>query len=91
MPSLFDPVQMGDLSLPNRIVIVPLNPDRAVAGLKPSRPTVEYYRQRTSVGLSIAEASRISPMGRDYLDTPGIHSAEQPRRSGRKDHRGIAG
>ena len=39
--------------------------------------TVEYYRQRASAGLIIAEASQISPMAQGYLDTPGIYSPEQ--------------
>lgn len=77
MPSLFDSIQMGDLALPNRIVMAPLTRNRAVAGLKPGELTVEYYRQRASAGLIIAEATQISPMGQGYLDTPGIHSPEQ--------------
>ena len=77
MPSLFDPVRMGDLDLPNRIVMAPLTRNRAVAGLKPGELTVEYYRQRASAGLIIAEATQISPMGQGYLDTPGIYSQEQ--------------
>ena len=77
MASLFDPIQMGDLPLPNRIVMAPLTRNRAVAGLKPGDLTVEYYRQRASAGLIIAEATQISPMGQGYLDTPGIHSPEQ--------------
>jgi N-ethylmaleimide reductase len=77
MPSLFDPVQMGELALPNRIVMAPLTRNRAVAGHKPGNLTVEYYRQRASAGLIIAEATQISPMGQGYLDTPGIHSPEQ--------------
>jgi N-ethylmaleimide reductase len=77
MPSLFDPIEMGDLHLPNRVVMAPLTRNRAVAGLKPGELTVEYYRQRASAGLIIAEATQISPMGQGYLDTPGIHSPEQ--------------
>ncbi len=77
MPSLFDPVQMDDLALPNRIVMAPLTRNRAVAGLKPGDLTVEYYRQRASAGLIIAEATQISPMGQGYLDTPGIHGPQQ--------------
>ncbi|MBK1645197.1 alkene reductase [Thiocapsa imhoffii] len=76
MPSLFDPIQMGDLALPNRIVMAPLTRNRAV-GLKPNELTVTYYRQRATAGLIITEATQISPMGQGYLDTPGIYSAEQ--------------
>lgn len=77
MPSLFDPVDIGGLSLANRIVMAPLTRNRAVAGLKPGPLTVEYYRQRASAGLIIAEATQISPMGQGYLDTPGIYSTDQ--------------
>lgn len=77
MPSLFDPIQMGDLALPNRVVMAPLTRNRAIAGLKPGDLTVEYYRQRASAGLIITEATQISQMGQGYLDTPGIYSPEQ--------------
>jgi 2,4-dienoyl-CoA reductase-like NADH-dependent reductase (Old Yellow Enzyme family) len=43
-----------------------------------ARPAdVEYYRQRATAGLIIAEASQISPLAQGYLDTPGIWSPEQ--------------
>ncbi len=76
MVSLFDPLQAGDLFLPNRIVMAPLTRNRS-PGLKPGSLSVEYYRQRASAGLIITEASQISPMGQGYLDTPGIYSDEQ--------------
>ena len=77
MRSLFDPIHLGQLTLPNRIVMAPLTRNRAGAGLAPGELTVEYYRQRASAGLIIAEATQISPMGQGYLDTPGIHSGQQ--------------
>jgi N-ethylmaleimide reductase len=77
MTTLFDPIQVGALELPNRIVMAPLTRNRAVAGLKPGALQVEYYRQRASAGLVISEATQISPMGQGYLDTPGIYSSEQ--------------
>ena len=77
MPSLFDPLRMGDIDLANRVIMAPLTRNRAVAGLKPGELTIEYYRQRASAGLIIAEATQISPMGQGYLDTPGIYSREQ--------------
>jgi len=77
MRSLFDPVQIGDIPLSNRIVMAPLTRNRAIDGLRPGPLTVEYYRQRASAGLIITEASQISPMGQGYLDTPGIYSPEQ--------------
>lgn len=76
MPSLFDPVKLGDIALANRIVMAPLTRNRAT-GNKPGPLAVEYYRQRATAGLIISEASQISPMGQGYLDTPGIHDAAQ--------------
>jgi len=77
MTSLFDPIKLGDISLANRFVMAPLTRSRAVEGLKPGPLTVEYYRQRATAGLIIAEATQISPMGQGYINTPGIYSPEQ--------------
>ena len=65
------------MALANRIVMAPLTRNRAIEGNKPGPLTVEYYRQRATAGLIIAEASPISPLAQGYLDTPGIWSAEQ--------------
>jgi len=77
MPSLFDPIKVGDIALANRIVMAPLTRNRAIEGNVPGALTVEYYRQRATAGLIVTEASQISPMAQGYLDTPGIHSPEQ--------------
>jgi N-ethylmaleimide reductase len=77
MNTLFDPIQIGDIALSNRIVMAPLTRNRAVTGNKPGPLTVDYYRQRGTAGLIIAEASPISPTAQGYLDTPGIWSPEQ--------------
>ncbi len=80
MSTLFDPIRLGDISLANRIVMAPLTRNRAPQQL-PNALMREYYRQRanpaTGAGLIISEATQISPQGQGYLDTPGIHSAEQ--------------
>ena len=76
MPSLFDPIRIGEITLANRIIMAPLTRNRAV-GLQPNELTVEYYRQRASAGLIIAEATQISAMGQGYLDTPGIYTSQQ--------------
>jgi len=71
---------MGDLDLPNRIVMAPLT--RMRAGSIDHVPTglqAEYYVQRASAGLIVAEATAISPDGFGYADTPGLWSAEQVR------------
>jgi len=77
MPTLFDPVRLGDLELSNRIVMAPLTRNRAVAGRVPSPLAVTYYAQRAEAGLIVSEATQISPLGQGYLDTPGIYSREQ--------------
>lgn len=76
MTTLFDPLQAGAIALANRVVMAPLTRNRS-PGTIPSDLNVEYYRQRASAGLIIAEATQISPMGQGYLDTPGIHSDAQ--------------
>jgi 2,4-dienoyl-CoA reductase-like NADH-dependent reductase (Old Yellow Enzyme family) len=77
MANLFDPLQVGDLHLPNRIIMAPLTRCRAAAGRVPNALMVEYYRQRATAGLIITEATSVTPMGVGYPDTPGIWSAEQ--------------
>ena len=77
MPTLFDPVKIGDWSLPNRIVMSPLTRCRSSAGRVPNDLMVEYYTQRASAGLIITEATSVDPMGVGYPDTPGIWSDEQ--------------
>ena len=77
MATLFDPVRVGEIDLANRIVMAPLTRNRAAAGQVPSELAVEYYRQRAGAGLIISEATQVCPEGQGYLDTPGIHSAEQ--------------
>jgi len=77
MPTLFDPIRVGDIDLANRVVMAPLTRNRAAPGQVPSALAVEYYRQRASAGLIISEATQVCPEGQGYLDTPGIHSAEQ--------------
>ncbi len=76
MPSLFDPIQIGDVPLDNRIVMAPLTRSRAGQDHSPTDLMVEYYRQRSSAGLIISEATQISPMGQGYLNTPGIYLPE---------------
>ncbi len=76
MPTLFDPVRLGDIELANRIVMAPLTRNRSPKQT-PHALTVEYYRQRASAGLLITEATQIRPDGQGYFDTPGIHTPEQ--------------
>ncbi len=77
MPTLFDPLVVGDLELPNRIILAPLTRCRASAGRVPNDLMVEYYTQRASAGLILTEATAVTPNGVGYVDTPGIWSDEQ--------------
>jgi N-ethylmaleimide reductase len=74
---LFRPIQLGALSLPNRIVMPALTRMRAGPGGVPTSLNAEYYGQRASAGLNITEATAISVQGHGYPQMPGIHTAEQ--------------
>jgi 2,4-dienoyl-CoA reductase-like NADH-dependent reductase (Old Yellow Enzyme family) len=78
MPSLHDPITIGDLKLANRIVMAPLTRTRASGpGRVPNALMAEYYAQRASAGMIITEATSVTPMGVGYPRTPGIWSDEQ--------------
>jgi len=77
MTGLFDTLKLGDLTLPNRIVMSPLTRCRSSEGRVPNDLMVEYYTQRASAGLIISEATSVTAMGVGYPDTPGIWSKEQ--------------
>ena len=74
---LFDPLQVGDLLLPNRVFMAPLTRSRAGAVRVPNALMAKYYEQRASAGLIISEATVVTPEGIGYADTPGIWSEEQ--------------
>lgn len=66
MSILFEPVCLGELQLANRIVMAPMTRSRADAGAVPSADMVEYYRQRASAGLIVAEGTAPSASGLGY-------------------------
>ena len=74
---LFQPFKLGDLTLPNRMVMAPLTRNRAATGDVVRDITATYYAQRASAGLLISEGSQISHQGQGYLRTPGIYTPEQ--------------
>src|SRR5262249_9581779 len=74
---LFTPIEVGPLTLPNRIVMAPLTRSRAGPGNVPTPLSALYYAQRASAGLIISEATQVAPEGQGYISTPGIYSAEQ--------------
>ncbi|MDT8382775.1 MAG: alkene reductase [Gammaproteobacteria bacterium] len=74
---LFTPIPIGDLILPNRMVMAPMTRNRAIEGNVPNPLAATYYQQRATAGLLITEASQVSPGGVGYPATPGIHSEAQ--------------
>ena len=76
---LFQPIRVGDLQLKNRIIMAPLTRCRATGteGRVPNALMAEYYKQRSSAGLIITEATIVTPMGAGYANTPGIYSDKQ--------------
>ncbi len=77
MARLFDPITVGALTLPNRVVMAPLTRSRSGSERIPNELMLEYYVQRATAGLIITEATAVTPMGVGYADTPGIWSDEQ--------------
>ncbi|MBT8766029.1 alkene reductase [Metapseudomonas boanensis] len=74
---LFEPVQLGELRLANRIVMAPMTRSRADAFDAPSELHVAYYGQRADAGLIVAEGTYPSPDGKGYCRTPGIVTPQQ--------------
>jgi N-ethylmaleimide reductase len=75
---LFQPLTVGAVELPNRVLMAPLTRMRATQpGDVPNELMATHYAQRASAGLLITEGTQVSPQGKGYADTPGIHSAEQ--------------
>lgn len=74
--ALFQPFSLQDLTLPNRIVLAPMTRSRAGAGRIPNALMAEYYKQRSSAGLIITEATTISEEANGWIESPGIYSDE---------------
>jgi 2,4-dienoyl-CoA reductase-like NADH-dependent reductase (Old Yellow Enzyme family) len=74
---LMSPLAVGDIQLPNRVVMAPLTRCRASEGRIPNDLMRLYYVQRASAGLILTEATAVSPQGVGYPDTPGIWSPAQ--------------
>ncbi len=71
------PVQAGDITLANRVVMAPLTRMRTVKDNVPTPLMATYYAQRAGAGLIVSEATQVTPYGVGYPATPGIHSPEQ--------------
>ena len=76
-PLPFDPIQLGAILCPNRIVMAPLTRGRATREHVPTAPMAEYYAQRASAGLIISEATGMSRQGLGWPYAPGIWNQEQ--------------
>src|SRR5215468_526368 len=74
---LFQPIQVGELTLKNRIVMAPMTRNRANGDDAPHPLNARYYAQRASAGLIVTEASQVSPQGKGYPGMPGSYSRQQ--------------
>lgn len=77
MPSLFDPIQLGDIHAANRIAMSPLTRGRSTDDHVPTEIMIDYYRQRASAGLIITEGTGISREGLGWPNAPGLWTEEQ--------------
>jgi 2,4-dienoyl-CoA reductase-like NADH-dependent reductase (Old Yellow Enzyme family) len=74
---LFSPLSLGDLALPNRIVMAPLTRSRATPERVPTPMMIEHYVQRASAGLIIAEATNVVAQSNAWECAPGIFTQAQ--------------
>jgi len=77
MISLLDPIQIGDMHLPNRVIMAPLTRLRGTSNHIPTQLMVEYYTQRAGAGLIISEGIPVVPQGVGYANVTGIWSPQQ--------------
>ncbi|MDG9715409.1 alkene reductase [Streptomyces sp. DH24] len=76
MSHLFQPLSLGKLRLPNRLVMAPMTRSRASGGVQ-TPLAAEYYAQRAAAGLIITEGTQPCVIGQGYIDTPGLHTPKQ--------------
>ncbi|HEV2595576.1 MAG TPA: alkene reductase, partial [Sphingomicrobium sp.] len=77
MPTLLDPIAIGSLELPNRILMAPLTRARSNRDAVPNDLMAAYYSQRASAGLIVSEATGISREGLGWPNAPGLWSGDQ--------------
>jgi N-ethylmaleimide reductase len=75
--NLFTPGVIGDVPVPNRIVMAPMTRNRATFDNVPTQLGIEYYAQRASAGLIITEGTAPSAAGIGYVRTPAIETPQQ--------------
>lgn len=76
-PTIFTPIKLGALELPNRILLAPMTRSRATKEGVQQDISATYYVQRASAGLLITEATNTSETAIGYTNTPGMYTAEQ--------------
>ncbi len=74
---LLSPLTAGAFKLPNRVLMAPLTRCRADADHNPTPLMAEYYAQRASAGLIIAEATMVMEGNSSFWMEPGIYSVAQ--------------
>ncbi|HBR51122.1 MAG TPA: alkene reductase [Nitrospira sp.] len=74
MPTLYTPLQVGELLLPNRIVMAPLTRVRAGSTHIPNDMMVDYYSQRASSGLIMTECTMVDAHACAFMGEGGIYS-----------------
>jgi 2,4-dienoyl-CoA reductase-like NADH-dependent reductase (Old Yellow Enzyme family) len=77
MTPVVDPSQIGDMHLPNRVIMSPLTRLRGTREHIPTQLMAEYYAQRAGAGLIISEGIPVVPQGVGYANVPGIWSTDQ--------------
>ena len=77
MASLLDPIQIGEITLPNRVIMCPLTRLRGTTDHLPTPLMIEYYTQRATAGLILSEGIPVVPQGVGYANVPGIWSQQQ--------------
>ncbi len=81
---LFSPMTLGELELPNRLVMAPLTRVRSGKDGVPGPLVVEHYRQRASLGLIVSEGTYPSRAGQGFPGQPGLVTEEQLRGLGQR-------
>ena len=74
---LFDQYDLAGLELPNRLVMAPLTRMRASADGVMGEMNADYYAQRASAGLIVAEGAFPHHSGKSYPGQPGLETPAQ--------------
>ena len=77
MTDLFTPFELGELALPNRILMSAMTRTRAGEDGVPTDLMRDYYVQRASAGLIVTECTQVSDQGHGIIRCPGLHREDQ--------------